>query len=188
MKKARVVSAIVMSVLLLGALVVSGEAKKPPSPPGLEPTIVTLSGAIEGTGEFANIAITLSDEFQGYGYDIYHDEYFREGGSFIANTDYPPALSVSGTPNNKNLSYYYCDYKGKKHITNNGICADESHDPDNYKRLRLLGGAVDKQTRDIVWPAGSEWRIGWKLYQDDGGGGLFIVGTLSQEVRYTVED
>jgi len=185
MKAAKVVSAIVLPVLLIMAiLAVSVYAVKPPSPPGLSKlVIVSLTGAITGTGEFANIEIELSEDFKGI--DIY-EEYREEGGSFIANPDYPPALRVSGTRNNKQLSYYYCDSDESPHDTIDGICDDPDHDPENYKRLRILGGTVEKETKDIVWPAGSEWRIGWKVTSEEPTRGLLIVGTLAEEVRYAV--
>jgi hypothetical protein len=190
MKKTKLVSVIVLSVLLVTAiLAVSVYSAKPSSPPGKsEPVTVQLEGAIYGMGAFTNIQITLTEEFQGNGWGPYSGTYYYEyGGPFVANPDYPPALTVRGTPNSKELSYYYCDSENVPHLVNeDGTCADSSHNPYNYKRLRIFGGYVDKKTGDIVWPAGSEWSIGWKEYINDGNGGRLIMGTLAFPVRYTV--
>jgi hypothetical protein len=185
MKAARVVSAIVLPVLLVMAiLAVSVYAGKPPSPPGRskqKPVLVSVAGAIVGIGAPTSIAIELSDTFQGT--DVY-GEYRDESGSFISNPDYPPSLRVSGPRKNKRLSYYYCDSTTPEHTTTeDGICNDESHDPENYKRLLILGGTVEKETGDIVFPAGSAWRIGWKDIM-----GTLIEGTIDEEVRYAVEE
>jgi len=189
MRKARAVSAIVLSVLLVGGILAVSVPAKSPSPPGqLEPAIVSLTGPVVGTGAFANIGISLSpDEFQGQGYDIHKDTYYYEGGSFIANPDYPPALTVPGPRTSKELSYYYCASLESPHKTTiDGICADQDHDPADYKRLRILGGYVERQTGDIVWPTGSEWRISYKEYKDDANGGRVLMGYLTEPVRYKV--
>ena len=188
MRKARVVSAIVLSVLLVGGILAVSVPAKPPSPPGqLEPAKVLLTGPVAGTGAFANIALVLSgDEFKGWGYDLYKDTYFKEGGSFIANPDFPPALRVSGPRTSMELSYYYCASLDDPHENIDGICNDKTHDPTDYKRLRIFGGYVEKKTGDIVWPVGSEWRVSWKLYSSDANGGRVLMGYLTTEVRYKV--
>jgi hypothetical protein len=182
MKAARVVLTILPFVLLVAALLtVSAYAEKPPSPPGRSRTeTVSITGAISGTGVPASIAIALGPDFQGT--DVYGGSR-DESGSFIANPDYPPALKMFGVPKDQTLSYYYCDYVGPDHvITPDGICADTRHDPEHYKRLQILGGTVEKETRDIVFPIGSAWQIGWKVT-----GVALITGTISEQVRYHVD-
>ncbi len=189
MRETRVVSAIVLSVLLVGGILAVSVPAKPPAPPGpSEPAIVSLTGPVAGTGAFANIELVLSpDEFQGDGMGSLSGSHLVEGGSFIANPDYPPALTVPGPRTGKELSYYYCGYPAPHDTTQtiDGICADTSH-TDYYKRLRILGGYVEKKTGDIVWPIGSEWRISYKQYSTDENGGRVLMGYLKNEVRYKV--
>jgi hypothetical protein len=190
MRKARAVPAIVLSVLLVGGiLVVSVLAKPPSSPPGQrEPAIVSLTGPVTGIGAFANIELELWDgEFQGEGMGSLIGSYLHEGGSFIANPDYPPALTVPGSRTSKELSYYYCAYPfgHTPEQTTDGICNAEDH-TDYYKRLRILGGYVDKNTGYIIWPQGSEWRISYRKYSDDDNRGRVLTGYLKARVTYTV--
>lgn len=177
--------------LLVSLFAVSGHATPPSgSPPGHskpKPELlnVTATGAIKGTGAPANIAITLTDTFQGT--DV-NRKYREESGSFIANPDYPPAFKVSGNNRHQRLSYYYCD--AGPHIDEqlkDGICdenpSDESgHDPLNYKILKIFGGIRDKKTGDIVFPTGSRWVISWKDTM-----ATLIEGTLDMEVTLVTE-
>ncbi|MFH1717328.1 MAG: hypothetical protein ABIF19_08265, partial [Planctomycetota bacterium] len=157
MKKAKVVSAIVLSVVLVAAiLAVSAHAGKPPSPPGLSKTVViSVSGAIEGSGtDAANMAISFDGQ-----------SFVDEGvaGSYVANPD--GRLRVSGVRRgSQTLRYYYCDHES--HEPGDDTCAETSdydHDPYSYKCLIIKNGALEgkKETEQIVFQDGSPWEI-WR--------------------------
>ena len=189
MRKVKVVSAIVIPVLLvMGTLVVSVYAEKPPSPPGQskpEPIEVSITGAIigvgedniiDGTGNPATMAIDFSDNFTGTDKD---GNQYDEIGTRVQNPDRENPLRIGGTPKNKNFSYRYCDHSS--HVGSTEKCNDTTHDPEHYKELDIYGGILDKKTGKIVWPAGSDWRISWKKIM-----GTIITGVLDEEVIYEV--
>ena len=175
MRKAKVVSAIVLPVfLIVGILAVSVYAKgKPPKPkPILD--YVDVTGGIEGNyNNPAEISIEFLD-----------DSFGEHAGSFVANPDSPPALEVGGPGKNRRLTYYYCvhpdhDPDGEEE---NKICADGTHSPYYYKELMISGGKVtSKRGEDltVVFPAGSTWRIGWKYTME-----WEYMGTLEASVTY----
>jgi len=186
MKRATVVSAIVLSVLLVVAiLAVSAHAGKPPSPPGLsKPVQITVSGDINGNGsDAADMAITFS------GLDV---EFLlersvhvnRPDAAYVANPD--GILSVYGTGNgSRTLSYYYCDNTAHKHSVD--ACANPDHDPDNYVRLKINNGVVEGKpgTEQIVFQAGSPWEIWRKARPGDPPGGVKVAsGSLVEGVIY----
>jgi hypothetical protein len=181
MKKVKVFSVIILSVLLIvGLLADSGHADKPDSPPGLskpepEPVLVSITGSLEGEGNPYEISVKFVDA--SFGSLI---------GPYIANPDYPPALKVSGNKRHKRLSYYYCD--NGSHSPANVICGDASHDPSNYKNLRISDGIYDKNTQQVVFAAGSSWRITQKIILPSGDwtGEIVAEGTLEMEVTYKV--
>ena len=175
MKKAKVVSAIALSaILILGVLAASVYAKgKPPKP---EPILdfVDITGGIEGRCDnSAEISIEFLD-----------DSFGEQAGSFVANPDYPPALEVGGPGKNRRLTYYYCDHPDHQAdgLEENTICAVGNHSPYYYKELMISRGKVtSKRGEDftVVFPAGSTWRIGWKETMQ-----WEYMGTLAMPVTY----
>jgi hypothetical protein len=168
MKKVKVVSVIVLSILLIvGFLDVSGHAAKPPSPPGQSKLVqISVSGAIEGTGDPAHMGIEFIDTFGG---DV---------GTQVSNPDGP--LAVFGTRKGpRTLRYYYCD--AVYHDDPDQCDNPREHDPSNYKALMIYGGALEgkKETERIVFPAGSEWEVRSKVFM-----GVESYGTLENEVIY----
>ncbi len=187
MKKVKVIVPIILPVLLImGILVVSVYADKPESPPGLskpkpkqEPILISVTGAIDGTGAPANIAVTFDGE-------SFVDKV--QAGSYVANPDYPPALKVTGPGRHRSLSYYYCDSTDSPHSIIDGICNNGEHDPDNYKSLRISNGRLVKKTDKVIFPAGSKWRITQKIILPSGDwvGEIVAEGTLAEDVTYEV--
>jgi hypothetical protein len=185
MKKVKVILPAILPVLLItGILAVSGHADKPESPPGLskpkpEPILISVTGAIDGEGAPENISV----EFMGGSFGEY-------AGSYVANPDYPPALKISGPGRHRSLSYYYCDSADLDHsTTEDGICNDDGHDPDNYKNLRISNGRLVKKTDKVIFPAGSRWRITQKIVDPTTGdvtGEIVAEGTLAEDVTYEV--
>lgn len=135
MKKVKVVSATVLSgLLIVGILAVSAYAKgKPPKP---EPILdyVNITGGIEA---HCNNSAEISIEFL-------DDSFGEHAGSFVANPDYPPALEVGGPGKNRRLTYYYCDHSDHDAdgSEENKICAEGTHSPYYYKELMISGGNV----------------------------------------------
>ncbi len=177
-----ILSFVAAALAIIGAFAVSSHADKPASPPGQskpehEPVLVSVTGAIEGQGNPYEISISFADPSFG--------ELAR---SYVANPDYPPALKTGGPGRvNKRLMYYYCDHPD--HDPPGGVCTDpgESHDPEHYKCLAIYGGAEDKKTGQVVFPAGSSWRITQKVVTDGVVSGvLFAAGTLAEQVTYKV--
>ena len=188
MRKVKVVSVIILSVLLIvGLFAVSGDAR-PKSPLGQskpEPIEVSITGAIigvgedniiDGTGNPATMAIHFSGNFTGIDKD---GNLYEEIGTRVQNPDRENPLRIGGTPKNKNFSYRYCDHSS--HVGSTEKCNDTTHDPEYYKELDIYGGILDKKTGKIVWPAGSDWRISWKQVM-----GTIITGVLDEEVTYEV--
>ncbi|MFH1716951.1 MAG: hypothetical protein ABIF19_06340 [Planctomycetota bacterium] len=170
MKKAKVVSAIVLPVLLIvGTLVVSGHAGKPQPEPEPQPAQISVSGAIQGEGNPCAIKVTLVDPSFG-----------DEGGTFISNPDDPPSFRVEGSPGNIKLIYYYCiaEHEGNPLICNNVAEHDETT---NYRCVAIYNGRLDKKTGQILFRAGSRWRLSQNAVPT-----TVSVGTLDMEVRYTV--
>ncbi len=184
MKKVKVILPIILPVLLImGILAVSVYADKPESPPGLskkepkpEPVEIEVWGAIEGTGAPANIVIEFSETFKGI--DVYGKKR-DESGSFIANPDKPPAFKITGPGRHRSLKYYYCDHTD--HLSTDGICDNEAHNPQNYKSLTISNGRLVKKTEQVIFPAGSRWVIRWKKTMD-----VLVEGELDAEVTYEV--
>jgi hypothetical protein len=178
MRKVRMVVPLVAAVLaIVGILAVSGRADKPESPPGQskpEPVDVRVAGAIDGEGNPYAIRITFVD-----------DSFAEQAGTYVSNPDYPPSLKVGGSGKaHKRLQYYYCN---GAHGDSDTECEDSSHDPDNYKSLTIYGGTEDKKAGQVVFPAGSSWRIMQKIVE--GGevrGELVAEGALAGPVTYEV--
>ena len=179
MKEVKVISAIILTVLVItGTLAVSGHAEKPPSPPGQskpEPVLISVTGAIQGQGDPAEISVAFVDGSFG--------EY---AGSYVANPDYPPALKVTGPGKHKRMRYYYCDHES--HDSSAGVCSNSQHDPENYKCLTIQGGEPEKKTERVIFQAGSTWTIVQKIILPTGDwqGELVAEGTLGGEVVYEV--
>jgi len=179
MRAARVILPVVTAVFaIVGALAVSSQADKPASPPGQskpEPIEVRVAGAIEGRGDPYQISITFVDEsFDGL------------ARWYVANPDYPPALKTGGPGKvNKRLRYYYCD---GPHDASETMCDDSSHDPDGYKCLTIYDGTEDKKTGQVIFAAGSSWRITQKIVSETGEvtGKLVAAGGLAAPVTYEV--
>jgi hypothetical protein len=156
MRKVRKTLPIVIPAFaILGILAVSSHAKKPTPPP--EPT-VTVTGAIEGTGNPKAIRITFVDSEL---VAVYPD---RSPCWFISNPDYPPSLKIiNSAPPCKHLRYYYCT---GDHNENDLICTNPSHDPDDYYCLTISDGITQKKnpndTDHVFFPAGRPWQISWK--------------------------
>ena len=170
MDKVKVVSAIVVPVLLiLGALVVSVHADKPPSPPGLsKPVQISVSGAIEGIGDPAHMGIKFIDTFGNA----------ANTGPQVSNPDGP--LAVLGTRKGpRTLRYYYCN--AAYHEDSDQCDNPLEHDPLNYKALMIYGGALEgkKKTERIVFPVGSKWEVMSKVLM-----GVEFSGTLEREIVY----
>ncbi|MFC1766490.1 hypothetical protein ACFL6U_30970 [Planctomycetota bacterium] len=118
MKKAKLSSAVVLSIILVvGVLAMSayaakGGAKGPKEEPVL--AYVTVSGDIQGGGDAAtgdpkSIAITFGSIFDGsFEADDGSTVTFNEAGPHVANPDNPPALEIVGPGKNKRLEYFYC--------------------------------------------------------------------------------
>ena len=187
MKKVKVILPIILPVLIImGILAVSVYADRPPSPPGQakkepkpEPVKVSVTGAIEGTGAPANIAVTFDGE-------SFVDKV--QAGSYIANPDYPPALKISGPGRHRSLNYYYC--YNPDHADSGGICDDDEHDPEYYRNLRISNGILEKKTDKVIFPIGSRWGIIQKIEDQPGEvtGELVAEGTLEEEVIYEVKE
>ncbi|OHB65021.1 MAG: hypothetical protein A2Y76_09450 [Planctomycetes bacterium RBG_13_60_9] len=168
---------------IVGTVAVSGHADKPVSPPGQskpepEPALVSVTGAIAGQGNPYEISITFVDESFG-----------ELAGSYVANPDYPPALRIGGPGRvNKRLIYYYCDHPD--HDPPEGVCTnpDGDHDPEHYKCLAIYGGTEDRKTGQVIFPAGSSWRITQKIVSETGDvtGKLVVAGELAAPVTYEV--
>lgn len=162
MKKEKVVSAIVLPVLVVvGILAVSVYAKgKPSSPPGLsKQVLITVSGDIKGSGfDAADMDISFSSIFD------------TKSGEKVANPD--GSLRVYGTKKgSRTLSYYYCT---------------DIEDQSTYKRLRIFGGMLvesNKNHETILFPAGSDWAIGFKSTT-----AVEMEGTLSTDTMYIEEE
>ena len=167
MKKVKVVSATVLSVLLImGTLVVSVYAKgKPPKP---EPIQISVSGTIVGIGDPAHMRIEFIDTF---GDDA-------NTGPQVSNPDGP--VSVFGTRKGpRTLRYYYCN--AENHDDTDQCDNPGVHDPSDYKALMIYGGALEgrKETERIVFPVGSEWEVRSKVLM-----GVEFSGTLENEIIY----
>ena len=167
--KVKVILSIILPVLLImGILAVSGHAKKPPSPPGLSKP-VSVSGAINGVGAPARIAISFDGQsFVNKGHnDLY-----------VANPD--GGLRVFGTRKGpRTLRYYYCN--AAYHEDSDQCDNPLEHDPLNYKALMIYGGALEgkKETERIVFPVGSKWEVRSKVLM-----GVEFSGTLEREIIY----
>lgn len=137
--------------------------------------VITVSGAIEGSGvDPAAVAVTFS------GLDK------QVNGSYIANPD--GILGVYGTGRTgQTLSYYFCDYPS--HPDSPTLCNVPAHDPVNYKRLLIKGGAVAGKGQPllVVFPVNSTWEI-WRKPQPDLNdpveGVMEASGQLTQPVTY----
>lgn len=137
--------------------------------------LITVSGAIEGSGtDPAAMAIA----FSGLNNQV--------NGSYIANRD--GILSANGTGRtDRTLSYYFCD--NPSHPDSVTLCDVKAHDPVNYKRLLIKGGALAGKGQPIlaVFPANSSWEI-WRKAQPDRGdppeGVREASGHLTQPVTY----
>ena len=157
------------ALAFLGIFGVSSQAGKNAT------VVITVSGAIEGSGvEPAAVAVTFS------GLDK------QVNGSYIANPD--GILSVNGTGRTgQTLSYYFCD--NSSHPDSVTLCNIEEHDPVNYKRLLIKGGAVAGKGQPVfvVFPANSTWEI-WRKAQPDRNdppeGVMEESGQLTQPVTY----
>ena len=182
MKKVKVILPIILPILLImGILAVSVYADKPESPPGLskpkqEPILISVTGAIKGEGDPCEISV----EFMGGSFGQY-------AGSYVANPDYPPALKITGPGRHRSLRYYYCD---GDHEPTDEICSNKDHDPDNYKSLRISNGRLVKKTEQVIFPAGSRWRITQKIILPSGDwdGEIVDEGTLAEDVTYEVKE
>jgi len=179
MKKVRKTLPIVITAFtILGILSVSGHAKKPSPPP--EPT-VTVTGAIQGTGDPEAIRVTF-DESLAYEYP---GDDATQGPEFISNPDYPPSLKIfiSTPTTTKELRYYYCTHNS--HASSDDlICDDPTHSPDYYFCLLIGGGISQKKGRPfdhVVFPVDSPWNISWK--KDDS---IVASGRLSIETKFDV--
>jgi hypothetical protein len=170
---------VIVAGAIVGVVTIAARADKPTSPPGQskpepEPVLVSVAGAMEGQGDPYEISITFLD-----------DSFGELAGSYVANPDYPPALKVGGPGRvNKRLMYYYCDGSHES----SALCDVESHDPANYKCLMIYDGVEDKKTGQIIFPAGSPWRVTQKVIT--GGvvsGEVVAVDTLAEQVTYEVQ-
>jgi len=79
------------------------------------------------------------------------------------------------------LSYYYCD---GPHNISDLICNVPEHSPDYYKRLRILGGIVEKRSNRVIFLEGSQWTIGCK--KDLPSTDPCYSGVLTQDVIFDV--
>lgn len=181
MKKVRKTLPIVIPAFaILGILAVSGHAKKPSPLP--EPT-VTVTGAIEGTGDPEAIRVTFDESLV---YEYPGDD-ATQGPVFISNPDYPPSLkivlSASAPPRGKYLKYYYCVHKD--HVGSTELkCSEASHSPDYYYCLEIHGGISQKKGRafdHVVFPVDSPWNISWK--KDDS---IVVSDRLKIETKFDV--
>lgn len=155
MRKARnTLRSVVTALVIVGIIAVVGYGQKVvPLASKLVPT-ASVTGGIVGQGDPRAIRITFVDKSFG-----------NERGTFISNPDYPPSLNVYPNitvPGTKTqiLRYYYCD--SPDHASGVLICNVPAHDPYNYKSLDIYGGMAQKWTNQVIFPAGSHWKIGWK--------------------------
>ncbi len=185
MKKVKVILSIILPILLImGILAVSVYADKPPSQPGPskkepkpEPILISVTGAIEGEGAPENISVKFM-----------RDSFGEYAGSYVANPDILLALKISGPGRLRSLNYFYCDFTDSPHSITDGICNDKDHDPDNYKNLRISNGRLVKKTEQVIFPAGSRWRITQKIILPSGDwdGEIVAEGELELDVTYKV--
>jgi hypothetical protein len=131
---------------------------------------VSVTGGIEGFGDPSGISIAFVDR-----------SFRSSAGTFISNPDYSPSLRVyadfSVHPTGQVLSYYYCD--SPEHVCGELLCDVPEHSPEHYKRLRIFGGIKQKGSNQVVFPAGSIWKIGFKTT-----GVVEREGILKSEVIY----
>lgn len=174
MKKASINLLLVLSALLiLGMLAATGHAQKVVPLASNPKPAVSLTGEISGGGDPRGIMIT----FLGSSFGV-------NEGTFISNPDYPPSLSIYSDftvpgPHAQTLSYYYCD--APSHDPGVLLCNVPDHSPDYYKRLRIFGGIVQKGNRQVIFPKGSAWAIGFKTT-----GVVERQGELDGPVIYTI--
>jgi hypothetical protein len=174
MKKARRTLLIVLSALaVLGLLAVAARAQKVVPLASTTKSAVSLAGAVRGDGDPGEISLTFDRASFG-----------ADAGTFISNPDYPPSLrlffdnTVSGGPHAQMLSFFYCD---APHDTGVQLCNVPGHSPEHYKRLRILGGILQKGNKQVIFPEGSNWDISFKATN-----AIERQGTLAAPVIYTI--
>jgi hypothetical protein len=175
MRKARnTLPVVVCALVILGMIAVAGHAQKVVPLASKPVPIVSVAGGIVGEGDPRAIPIQFLDRAFPY----------KPHTFVISNPDYPPSLNVYTNmtgPGTKTqmLSYYYCD---GPHNSGDLICSVPEHDPYYYKRLRILGGIVEKRSNQVIFPKGNQWTIGCK--KDLPSTDPCYSGVLTQDVIY----
>jgi hypothetical protein len=183
-----------MFVSVVGAAK-GGNGGKPDKPdkPALNVEVTGLDDyGVTATGNPENIRLTFGISFDGFFVDDKGNEvHFSEKGDHVANPDdNSSALSLLGSSKNKYLSYFYCT--AAVHLGDdltNDMCnhtVEEEHNPEDYRRLIILHGNLNRKAGITVFPEGSAWIIRKKIIDPDGGfsGETVAEGTLVQDVTY----